>query len=62
MARWTSAMRGSVAAVAASGGGDGSRISHSGGERAPGRVASRACRWVEPVRGSPVMTIGAFTS
>ena len=61
IAACTSAMRGSVSNVATSGGGDGRFISHCSGAREPGRVASSAWRWVDPVRGRPVTMIGAVT-
>ena len=47
---------------ASAGSGNGSTLSQYGMVRKVGAAASRLCRWVVPVRGSPAMTTGGSSS
>ena len=59
---WVSAMRGSLSAVARSGGGQGWPASHVRSERRLSSQANRKLSAVEPVRGSPSPKSGASIS
>ena len=57
--RPASGIRGSVSAVAGSGGGAGDQYSHAIGARCAGSCASSSCMIDVPARGLPDTTIGA---